>query len=141
MANATMKNSLTLLVFALGLCGRADAVSIGLERAGTPGSAVSPGVFPDTAILARFYIYSPVTAAARRPVMETIGIVLNAWENAACTIPASMSVFQVSATSALAGWSAAAANSNSALGGLQFAAVNGHRFAELYGVQISGSGP
>jgi hypothetical protein len=71
------------------------------------------------------YINNPVAAAAERPVIQAIGIVLNAWEDAACTMPASMSLFQVAASSPLPGWSVAPANNNTYLGGLQFAAVAG----------------
>jgi hypothetical protein len=122
-----MKKSATLLFFALGLCGRADAVSIGLEFANSPLSQIA-SVGINMPIDLNFYIQNGAPAPAQAPITQAIGFVVNAWVDAACTIPADNAVVQTSSAALLPGWAVDPTNNNTYLNGLQFAAVSGPNF-------------
>jgi hypothetical protein len=101
-----------------------QGVVIGWEWAGSPDSRVAVAD-AGTPITARFYINNPLASFAQRPVIQAIGLVLNAWQDEACLIPADMTLMQVSVSTSLAGWIPAPVNNNTYLNGLQFAALYG----------------
>jgi hypothetical protein len=120
-----MKKVLASTFAILALATAAQAVSIGMEWSGNTASPESQAVAPLSPITARFFVQNGSAVVAQQPTIQAIGLVLRAWEDAACTIPANLSVKQENATSPLAGWITNSSNANLDLNGLQFAAVQG----------------
>lgn len=112
-----------LIVLAVAI--RAHAIAIGLEWADNPANPISARVPPNAPVKARFYLANGSANAAEHPRIREIALRINAWENAACTIPANMRVLQVSASALLPGWRVAPVSNNSALNGPQLAAIAG----------------
>jgi hypothetical protein len=120
-----MKKVLVSAIAVLMIAGAANATLIGLEWQNVAGPATAPTAV-NTPVVAQFYMSNG--PAGINPTLAGIGLVLNAWEDAAATIPANGVVFQTSSAPLIPGWATAAANNNSDLNGLQFAAANGPNF-------------
>jgi hypothetical protein len=101
------------------------AATIGLEWSNLPGAPRNPPAPWPGYVTMRLYIQNGSSSAVQAPITGAIGLVMNAWEDQACTIPANNAVAQVSSSVSIPGWSVASANNNTTLNGLQFAAAFG----------------
>lgn len=118
-----MKRKLIIALGSLAFVTSAQAVAIGLEWA---GNTANPNSYLSSAPMTmRLYIQNGSSSAGEAPIMQAMGVVINVWQDAACTIPLNNVWYQVSVTPLIPGWHVDPANENTDLNGLQYAAISG----------------
>jgi hypothetical protein len=105
------------------IAGAANATLIGLEWADTPGQSSNP-IAPNTDATVQMWMSNGSLSGDDLPTFGGIGLIINAWADPACTVPAN-DLFQVSVNPLVPGWIVAPANQNEQLNDLQWAAVFG----------------
>lgn len=128
-----MKKVLVSAIAILMIAGAANATLIGLQWADNAGQS-SAATAPNTPVTAQFYMTNGATGA--NPTFGGIGLIINAWADAAATIPVDSTLFQVGVSTPIPGWSVAGANQNADLNGLQFAAVAGPNYTPAKGKEV-----
>lgn len=117
-----MRTRLSAAFLILACASVVHAVVVGMEWRDTPLQTIQALPSADTTM--RFYLANGSSVPSQAPKLSAVGLRIEAWQDAACTVPAD-GLLQVATVADLPGWSVHSANTNDEFNDHQFAVVSG----------------